>query len=330
METDARKFRRNVARSRTNSCGLSVTTFYNLRELSRYCLTPHGPGLTSSRGGATPTVSRIRMRVSGFLAQMIGLLGSTAAFAADIDLRDFKESPPPLPAPSWSVVGSVSPTFTDNALFSRDNRKADGYYEPDVSVRLDGYLTNDLSYRLYARGQYEAFATEKDGNFAVARLGGRLTENWNGWRFSAIYENRYDFDGVYRDLAFTSHDVMGSVARDFQVNNVTLSPLVLLTYRFSDLAEARRWRFDAVLGIEVRLDSRWSIVSAPLFEAYWFTDGLNSGRQDQLYSADIGLKYNFASNLSLTTTVLYEARTSNVPLRHYRDLRIGPRLDFAF
>jgi hypothetical protein len=260
---------------------------------------------------------------------MLGLLGSTAALAAEIDLRALKADPAPPPSPMWSVVGSVSPTFTDNALFSRDSRRSDLYYEPDVSVRLDGYLTNDLSYRLYARAQYEAFATEKDGNAAVARMGGRLTENWNGWRFSVIYENRYDFDGVYRDLAFTSHDVMGSVARDFQVNNVSLSPLLLLTYRVSDLAEARRWRFDAVLGIEVKLDPRWSIVSAPLFEAYWFTDGLNSGRRDLLYSADIGLKYNFASNLSLTTTVLYEARTSSVPLRHYRDLRIGPRLDFA-
>ena len=35
---------------------------------------------------------------------------------------------------------------------------------------------------------------------------------------------------------------MGSVARDFRINNVTLSPLLLLTYRFSDLVEARRWR----------------------------------------------------------------------------------------
>ena len=52
--------------------------------------------------------------------------------------------------PSWSVVGSISPTFTNNALFSRDDRRSDFYYEPDVSVRLDGYLTNDLSYRLYA------------------------------------------------------------------------------------------------------------------------------------------------------------------------------------
>jgi hypothetical protein len=268
------------------------------------------------------------MRRSFAVLPVLGAFSVSSAWAAELDLTEMRTNT--VSVPSWSVVGSVSPTFTDNALFSRDNRKSDGYYEPDISVRLDGYLTNDLSYRLYARAQYDAFATEKDGNAAIARLGGRLTENWNGWRFSAIYENRYDFDGVYRDLAFISHDVMGSVARDFQVDNVTLSPLLLLTYRFSDLAEARRWRFDAVLGIEVKLDPKWSIVSAPLFEAYWFTDGLNRGRQDQLYSADIGVRYSFASNLSLTTSVLYEVRTSNVALRNYRDLRVGPRLDFAF
>ncbi|MBB4262950.1 MULTISPECIES: outer membrane beta-barrel protein [unclassified Bradyrhizobium] len=273
------------------------------------------------------------MRRSRILLPIFGLLGASTAGAADLDVTEFKTIATPVPytsVPSWSVVGSIAPTFTDNALFTRDNRKSDVYYVPDVSVRLDGNLSNDLSYRLYARAQYEAFSREKDGNFAVARMGGRLTQNWDGWRFSAIYEHRYDFDGIYRDLAFTSNDVMGSVARDFHFNNATFSPLLLLTYRFSDLAEARRWRFDAVLGIEVKLDSKWSIVSTPLFEAYWFTDGLNSGRRDQLYSADVGLKYNFASNVSLTTTVLYEARTSNVPLRRYRDVRIGPRLDFAF
>ena len=165
----------------------------------------------------------IAMRRSFAVLPVLGVFSAGGAWAAELDLTEMRASS--VSAPSWSVVGSVSPTFTDNALFSRDGRKSDAYYEPDVSVRLDGYLTNDLSYRLYARAQYEAFATEKDGNAAIARLGGRLTENWNGWRFSAIYENRYDFDGVYRDLAFMSNDVMGSVARDFQINNVTLSPL---------------------------------------------------------------------------------------------------------
>lgn len=270
------------------------------------------------------------MRGSRTLLQVLGVFCTTGAFAAELDLVELK-SPQFVPAtPSWSVVGSLSPTYTENALFSRDNRRRDAFYEPDVSLRLDGSLTPDLSYRIFARTQYEAFANEHIGNAAIARLGGRLTQNLYGWRITGQYENRYDFDGVYRDLAFTSNDVSGSVGRDFQLGNVILSPLALLTYRFSDLPEARRWRFDALLGIEVRLDPKWSIVSLPFIEAFWFTDGLNAGRQDQIYSVSLGLKYNIASNVSLTTNVIYETRTSNVPLRHYTDVQIGPRLDFAF
>ena len=270
------------------------------------------------------------MRGSGGLLAILGLLSASGAIAADLDLTEIKAVPYTSMAPTWSVVGSVSPTFTDNALFSRDDRRRDVFYEPDVSARLDGNLTPDLSYRLYARAQFEAFATEHDGNAAIARLGARLTENLNGWRITGIYENRYDYDGIFRDLAFVSNDVSGSISRDFTFGRVTLSPLVLLTYRFSDLAEARRWRLDGLVGIEVYLDSKWSVVSTPFIEAFWFTDGLNRGRQDQIYSTSLGLKYNIRSNVSLTTNVVYEARFSNVAIRRYTDFQIGPRLDFAF
>lgn len=276
------------------------------------------------------------MRGSRGLLPVLGLFGASGAFAADLDLTELKQIPytSQVPytsmAPTWSVVGSLSPTYTDNALFSRDDRRGDVFYEPDVSARLDGNLSPDLSYRIYARGQFESFATEHDGNAAIARLGARLTENLNGWRITGIYENRYDYDGVFRDLAFISNDVSGSVSRDFSFGRVTLSPLVLLTYRFSDLAEARRWRLDGLVGIEVYLNSKWSVVSTPLIEAFWFTDGLNRGRQDQIYSASLGLKYNIRSNVSLTTNVVYEARSSNVAIRRYTDFQVGPRLDFAF
>ena len=270
------------------------------------------------------------MRGSRTLLQVLGFFSASGAFAADVDLIELKKIDYTSMTPSWSVVGSLSPTFTDNALFSRDDRRKDFFYEPDVSLRLDGKLSPDLSYRIYARAQFESFATEHDGNAAIARLGARLTQNLYGWRITGQYENRYDYDGVFRDLAFISHDVSGSVSRDFSFGNVTFSPLALLTYRFSDLAEARRWRFDALVGIEVKLDPKWSVVSTPFIEAFWFTDGLNKGRQDQIYSTSLGLKYNIASNISLTTNVIYEARMSNVALRHYTDWQIGPRLDFAF
>jgi len=270
------------------------------------------------------------MRSFRILLQALGLFSASGAFAAELDLIELRKIEYTSMTPSWSVVGSLSPTHTENALFSRDDRRRDFYYEPDVSLRLDGNLTPDLTYRIFARAQYESFATEHLGNAAIARLGGRLTQNLYGWRITGQYEHRYDFDGIFRDLAFTSNDVMGSVGRDFQFGNVTLSPLALLTYRFSDLPEARRWRFDALLGIEVKLDPKWSVVSTPFIEAFWFTDGLNRGRQDLIYSTSLGLKYNVTRSVSLTTNVIYEARTSNVALRHYTDLMIGPRLDFAF
>lgn len=263
--------------------------------------------------------------------------GTTCAVAADPVWLPRRAEAPQIErsgfeptAPTWSIVGTLAPSYTTNALFSRDDRRRDVFFEPDVTLRLDGKLTPDLSWRLYARSSFETFAQERLGDVATARFGGRLTQTVAGWRLTANYENRYDFDGVYRDLAFTSHEVSGSVGRDFVVGSATLSPMLLLNYRFSDLAEARRYRFDAFLGVEVKLTERWSIVSTPFFEAFWFTDGLNAGRRDQIYSASLGLKYNFTRNISLTTSGAYELRNSNVPLRHYRDFTIGPKLDFAF
>lgn len=270
------------------------------------------------------------MRPSRCLLQIFGLFGVTGAFAADLEVLNLKTSEPVSMTPTWSVVGSLSPMFTDNALFSKDNRRGDVYFEPDVSLRLDGKLAPDLSYRLYARTQFEALATEHDGNVAIARLGARLTQNLYGWQVSGIYENRYDYDGVFRDLAFTSNDVSGAVSRDFSFGKLTLSPLLQINYRFSDLADARRWRLDALVGIEYELDPKWSIVSTPFLEAFWFNDGLNNGRQDQIYSISLGMKYNISKNVSVTTNAIYEIRESNVAVRRYTDFQVGPRLTFAF
>jgi hypothetical protein len=281
-------------------------------------------------GGVMKNTNNAGFRAKAAL--VVGLLVATGpALAADL-APTLPSAPPPFEptAPAWSVVGSFSPSFTRNALFSRDDRRSDVFLEPDVSLRLDGKLTPDLSYRFYARSSFESFATETLANEAVARFGARLNQNVAGWNLTAVYENRYDFDGVYRDLAFTSNDVSGSISRDFVIGNTILAPMLLLTYRFSDLAEARRYRLDALVGIEVKLNEKWAVVSTPMVEAFWFTDGLNTGRRDQIYSASLGLKYNIKDNIALTMSGLYEARNSNVPLRHYRDFVIGPKLDFAF
>ena len=264
------------------------------------------------------------MRKLNALASAFGLLGMQQALAAD------EATPEVAHRPQWSVLVSFSPTYTNNGLFSRDDRRRDVYAEPDLTLRLDGKLTSDISYRLYGRSSFDTFAQEQVSNETFALVGARLTRNILDWRTSISYEHRFEYTGVYEDLLFIADDVLISTTRDFSYGPFTVSPTAQLSYRFADVPEARRYRLDLLLPLEARITSRWSLVSTPFVEAYWFTDGLNEGRQDIIYSTSLGLRYSIASNISLTTSANYEWRTSNVPLRHYRDLEIGPRLDMAF
>jgi hypothetical protein len=266
------------------------------------------------------------------LVLLLSAVSATGAPAADysVSVQKAEAYQPVSWAPTFSVVGTVSTTWTDNALFSRDNRQSDWYFEPDVSVRMDGRLTQDLSYRLYARTEIEKFfrVREADGTFAL--WGARLTQNVAGWGLSAIYENRYQFAGIYEERLFTANDIKVAASRTFTFGNIIIAPFAQGRYRFADLPEAEYWRLDLALGIEAPLTDRWAIVSEPFFEAYWFTGGANSGRADQIVSGSIGLKYSFAPNISLVTMVAYEERFSNVAIRRYRSWDIGPKLNFAF
>lgn len=273
------------------------------------------------------------MRKIGLLLVLLcPILGITGARAADYSVAAQKNEnyQPPSWAPTFSVVGTISATWTDNAFFSRNDRRSDWFIEPDITARLDGRLAPDWTYRFYIRTELDAFARVKDADEAFALWGARLTRNVAGWSASVIYENRFVFAGIYDERLFTAHDIKGALSRSFTFGNITLSPFVQGRYRFADLVEAEHYRLDLALGIEAALNERWSIVSDPFFEAYWFTGGLNSGRADQIYSVSLGLKYNIRPNISLVTMVAYEQRFSNVDDRRYHSLDIGPKLNFAF
>ena len=123
-------------------------------------------GWYSVRGGA--------MRRSGiFVVLLLLILGVNGVRAADISVQTINNEnyQPPAWAPTVSVVGSLSPTWTNNAFFSRDDRKSDWFLNSDLSVRLDGRLAPDLSYRFYVRSEIDAFAREKDADWSMGLWG---------------------------------------------------------------------------------------------------------------------------------------------------------------
>jgi hypothetical protein len=259
-----------------------------------------------------------------FSAAALPIVSATAVFAGDgtdgsVDSR-----------PVWSVVGSLEGTYTNNAFLVPSDTQSDFYWTPDITIRADGKLTSDIYYRIYARGEFDAFTDESDANNSVARVGARLSGYVFDWVASVAYENRYSFGGVFEDRFFTGHDVIGSIGQTYDLGWASLSPGGLITYRFADVDESQRFRMELWLGIEVPIDEKWAVVSEPFFEQFWFTDGLNSGREDQVYSVSLGLQYKLTENASLTTEVIYENGTSNRPGLDYDFIEIGPRLDFAY
>ena len=78
------------------------------------------------------------MRKLNALASAFGLLGMQQALAAD------QAAPKAAHRPQWSVLVSFSPTYTNNALVNRDDRRRDVYAEPDVTP---GWKT-DIGYFL--------------------------------------------------------------------------------------------------------------------------------------------------------------------------------------
>lgn len=270
------------------------------------------------------------MRHLGKTLCLFAILGGQPALADQDDDPDV--SPITAQAPTFSIVGSLEGTYTDNAnvFLPSPGRRSDVYWTPDITLRLDGRLTSDVYYRLYARGEFDAFNDETDANNADARLGVRLSRDIFDWNASLGYENRYGYVGIFDDRLFRGHDLIGTVSRDFELGWATLSPGGLLTYRFADVDEFQRFRLELWLGVEVPIDEKWSVVSEPFFEQFWFTDGLNSGREDQVYSVSLGLQYRLTDDALLTTEVIYEKGESNRPGLDYDFIEIGPRLDFAY
>jgi len=257
------------------------------------------------------------------------------AFRNDLrqDLYFQEEAPPTVYqpfAPAWTLVGTLSPLYTDNALLSPNDVQSDFYFEPDLTLRLDGRTGPNTSYRLYARSEFNAFASVQDADFSFALVGARLTQDIAQWSASLIYENRHSYNGIFDNRAFSSDDLIGTLARDYSFGRLTVMPFFFAGQRFADVPEATRFRFDVVLGLEYRLSERWALVSTPFYEVNWFEDGANEGRRDQFYSVDIGLQYAISERLVLTMNVVSEHRISNFAGQEYDMLELGPHFDFIF
>src|SRR5262245_20332593 len=220
--------------------------------------------------------------------------------------------------PVIEIDGSLPIQYTNNAFRAPVGTVQDFFTSPFLKLSANGDLHPNLSYSIYGSGGIDKFFQHTDADDALATAGANLSAKAGSLTFGTIYEHNYAYDGIYRSLLFIADDVTGYVRYNIVAPfGLIAKPSLAASYRFADEPSAQRYLYTLKLDLSQKITDNLSLVSTPKIRFYSFTDGINNGRHDQLFSMSGGLRYAFSPEVSLTTSASYEHRNSNFRLKYY-------------
>jgi putative beta-barrel porin BBP2 len=233
------------------------------------------------------------------------------------------------PSLDLNIEGSVPLQYTDNASRSA-HKQSDVLLTPYLRLSATGHLQADLDYTIYASGGHDRFGRIRDNDDTFASLGGNIVKRWGRFSFGTSYEHAYVYDGVFAQVVNVTNDVNIFARYSWRPDPyLRVTPGITAAARFNEFGAFQRNVYSLKMDIERRLFGRWWWVTTPRFRYYDYA-AANAGRRDALASVSTGLRYEFNDDVSFTTAVGYEQRTSNVAGKAYDNFTAGASLDFSY
>jgi hypothetical protein len=233
---------------------------------------------------------------------------------------------------SLVLDGSLGGLYTDNALATRTGRIDAGYAVPFLRLTYGLKSADGWAYTVYARNTSESYS-ERTADNALATVGSTLSKTSGEITAGVNFDTKFFFDGFYANHGPTAYDLSAFVTQPHLYKDIGLLvvPRFTLGYRWADIATLERYFIDAQLSFEKIITEHWSMLAGGRFRVYWFNTALIGPAPVDAYpSASIGLKYDFGNDVTLTTSVSFLARRSNVLARNYDKWDIGPSVDFKY
>ena len=263
------------------------------------------------------------------VAVIVTFFGCASSLAAD----------PPAAAPqnqtftqSLVLDGSLGLLYTDNAFATRTGRVDAGYAVPFLRLTYGLKSADGWAYTIYARSTSESY-TDRSADNALTTLGSTVSKTSGDLTVGANFDTKFFFDGFYAGRGITAYDLSAFVTQPLAYKDIGLLvvPRFTVGYRWADLATAERFFIDGQLSFVKSITENWSLLAGGRFRVYWFNTSLVGPVPVDYYpSASVGLKYDFGHDVTLTTSVGFVARRSNIALRNYDKLDIGPSVDFKY
>jgi hypothetical protein len=251
------------------------------------------------------------------------------AYSADAAIV-VKETTTQYPTAEIGLDGSLPIQYSSNALSTANNPQGDFLVSPFLQLSLGGALSKDIGYSVYINGGTDVYSriTEADGSLSTH--GAKITKKVDNWLFGASFDRNLFFDGMFREFLFVGNDFTAFAQYKFVAGSLTVKPTVSAGYRIADLSSQDRGLFSGKVDVEYTLTKMWAAVGTGRLRYYVFTEGTNDGRRDLLATGSAGLKYNISDDVTLTATVGFERRFSNVAIREYTNFTALSSLDFSY
>lgn len=269
------------------------------------------------------------LRISAAVGLCILGLGD-GALAAD---------PPAIIAPdatTWkqSLVldGSLGALATDNALATRWGRIDAGYVVPYLRLTYGLTSTDGWSFTAYARNTTESYTRGVADN-VLSTVGTTLSKTTGELTIGTNFDTKFFFDGFFANQTLIAYDWTGFLTNDHTFEEVGLRvvPRFTVGYRWAEIATAERVFIDAQLSLEKYLNPSWSILATGRFRTFWFQAAAIGPKPIDYYpSGSVGIKYDFRNGVTVTTSLAFLARRSNIIARNYEKLDVGPSIDFKY
>jgi hypothetical protein len=264
--------------------------------------------------------------VTGFVT----FLGCSCTLAAEPSAS----APQAQPTFTQSLVldGSLGLLYTDNALATHTGRIDAGYLVPFLRLTYGLKSADGWAYTIYARNTSESY-TERTADNALATLGSTLSKTAGEITAGVNFDTKFFFDGFYAARSITAYDLSAFITQPHTFTDIGLLvvPRVTLGHRWADIAAVERSFIDAQLSFEKTITEQWSLLAGGRFRVYWFQTAVAGLVPVDYYpSASLGLKYDFGHDVTLTTSISFLARRSNVGTRNYDKLDVGPSVDFKY
>jgi len=241
------------------------------------------------------------------------------------------KAPDPSPAFNFSIDGSVPAEFDSNINRVPHNATADFHYSPFFKLSAITDLRPDLTYSIFADTSIDRYTQYYNTNSSMAGVGTQLVKKWDRLQLGVSYDWNQYYDREFRKLIGVNNDFGVFLRYYYSAPDASfrIKPNFSLMSRLDDNLVVQRYLYYFKVDFEHKLIDHWSFVVTPRVRFYDYV-GTQNGRQDWVYSASAGLRRAITDGLNFTTTVGYENRASNRPVKNYNDWTVQASLDFSY